>query len=262
MKVVRFLERKEVIQFFGLALVLAPFINTALHILILKSQNHMTWKQINFTAYLKTGNPISFFLATCSVVIGVIMLRGAATAWKYVLGLIGTHLLIQVLNINNKAWSGPLAWPSFLLNAVLFYFIIDQLVWKVQGQPRQNLQNNKSESVPQQPPEEKSVKLESVQSAEKKIVHLQSYRKILFSFGSSQPWGELKTLSSEWLSVKSFSEVPARAENEVIQINFSKEVVVEIRYSHREDNIYYFTPLNMDKNLTKKLNRWLKKIAV
>lgn len=262
MKVVRFLERKRVIQFFGLALILAPFVNTVLHILILKSQNHMTWKQINFTAYLKNGNPISIFLAVCSVAIGVIMIRGAATAWKYVLGLIGTHLLIQILNINNKAWSGPLAWPSFLLNAVLFYFIIDQLVWKVEHSDQQNSQTNKPIAVPHFPAQEKAAFVEIVKPAEKKVIHLKSHRKILFSFGSSQSWGELKTLSSEQLTVKSFTEVPARAEKEVIQIYFSKEVVVEILYSHREDNVYYFTTLNMDKNLTKKLNRWLQKIAV
>jgi hypothetical protein len=246
MKVVRFLERKQVIQFFGLALILAPFINTALHILILKAQNHMTWKQINLIAYLKTGNLLSFFLALCSVAIGCIMLRGSVTAWKYVLGLIGTHLLVQVLNINNKAWSGPLAWPSFLLNASLFYFIIDQLVWKVHAPAP-----SRAPSVSSQPIR-----------PERKVIHLKSHRKILFSFGSEKPWGELKTLSSEWLAVKNFAEVPKRAETEVIQINFAKDVVVEIRFSHCEGQIYYFTPLNMDKNLTAKLNRWLRKIAV
>lgn len=250
MKVVRFLERENVIRFFGLGLMLAPFVNMWLHLLVLKIQNKMAWSQINFMVYLKSGNPVSYFLAACSVVIGIKMLGGTAKAWRYVLFLIGAHLLIQIANLNNKAWQGPLAWPSFLLNAGLLFFIVDQLVWKV-----------KSPEVPATP--QAAVPPTPLKPiSEKQVMNLKSYRKILFSFGSNKPWGELKTLSSEELSVKSFAPVPEQVEHKTVQINFAKDVVIEIEFSRKENEMYYFKPLNMQKDNVTRLNKWLRKIAV
>ena len=248
MNVVRFLERKNVIRFFGIALLLAPFINIGLHLLVLKMQNNILWSQVNIGAYLKSGNTISYLLAICSVVIGLKMLGGSTMAWRYVLFLIGTHLLIQILNVNNNAWKGPLAWPSFLLNAGLLFFIIDQLVWKI-----------KVESLVA-PPEATVIPIKP--QAAKQIINLKSYRKILFSFGSKKPWGELKTLSSEELAVESFDQVPDNIANQIIQINFAKDVIVEIQFSRKENETYYFKPLNMQKDKVVRLNKWLKKIAV
>ncbi len=248
MEVVRFLERKSVIRFFGLALLFAPFINIGLHLLILKTQNKLMWSQVNIGSYLRSGNPISYVLMICSIIIAFKVLSGSTKAWRYVLFLISTHLLIQIINVNNKAWQGPLAWPSFLLNAGLFYFIIDQLLWKVKIEPQQSPQ---------------SVNIIPIQQrSEKQVINLKSYRKILFSFGSNKPWGELKTLSGEELAVKSFAQVPDNIENQTVQINFAKDVVVEILFSRKENKIYYFKTLNMQKENVIKLNKWLKKIAV
>lgn len=252
MKVVRFLERQDVIRFFGVALVLAPFANMALHVLVQKSENHMTWAQISLWTYLRSGNPVSYFLMVCSIVIGATMLSGSTKAWKFVLVLIGSHLLMQIVNINSKAWQGPLAWPTFIINAALFFFIFDQLVWKV---------STPDVPIVKTPDSSTNAKVTNLKTA-RQVMNLKSYRKILFSFGSHQPWGELKTLSSEELSVKSFAPVPARAESEIIEINFARDVIVEIQFAKREGDMYFFTPLNMDKQKVKALNKWLKKIAV
>ena len=241
MKVTRFLEREKVIKFFGFALLFAPFINLALHMLVLKIQSKIAWQFFDFAGVLKTTNPISYLLGACSVGIGIKMLSGSAKSWKFVLVLIGSHLAVQILNINNKAWQGPLAWPSFLLNAGLFFYIVDQLVWKVTA----DAPTAAVAPVPQ-----------------KRVMNLKSYRKILFNFGASHPWGELKTLSSEELQVKSFAPVPANIESQTVQINFSKDVVIEIQFNRREGDMYYFRPLNMDKENTIRLNKWLQKIAV
>lgn len=250
MVVTRFLERKAVIRFFGVALILAPFFNMALHIFVLKSQNHMTWKQLSLMAYLKTGNPVSYALAIASIGIGIRMLSGSTKAWQAVLYLIGAHLLLQIININNKAWQGPLAWPTFLINAGLFFYIFDQLVWKVQPTVK------KTETTVQ------PVQSNLTVVKEKHIIHLTSYRKILFNFGSDKPWGELKTLSSEEVSVKKFTEPPPDLQNYTVQMNFAKDIIIDIKFSHFDGDIYYFKPLNMDKDNAAKLNNWLKKIAV
>lgn len=261
MKVVRFLERENVIRFFGLGLLLAPFINIVLHVWIQKLQYKVSWSQVNIAAYLKSGNPVSYVLAACSVIIGISMLRGSARAWRYVLALVGAHMLIQVLNINNKAWHGPLAWPSFLLNVGLFYFIIDQLVWKIDVNSYHAMPAIKTPK-PIKPVQEKIIENVIPLEKEREVVNLKSYRKILFSFGSTEPWGELKTLSSEELIVRSFAKVPDNIENQIIQINFAKDVIVEIQFSRKENEMYYFRPLNMQKDNVVRLNQWLKKIAV
>lgn len=282
MEVVRFLERKIVIRFFGIALILAPFINIFLHLWVLKNQNNMMWAQVNFAYYFKSVSPVSYFLALCGVVIGLAMLGGAVKAWRYTLVFIGIHLVIQIVNINNKAWQSPLAWPTFLLNSALFFFILDQLVWKVKpinasqvnkantvnSQKAANVLSDLSDTNASNTPDAPEVQNQLNESNTvvplkgKKVVNLKSYRKILFSFGSDKPWGELKTLSSEVLSVKSFAPVPESIEHRTVQINFAKDVVIEIKFDHRENEMYYFKPLNMEKENIVKLNRWLRRIAV
>ncbi|MGZ3690740.1 MAG: hypothetical protein ACXVAX_04515 [Pseudobdellovibrio sp.] len=246
MKVVRFLERKEVIRFFGVALVLAPFINFLLHAIVIKSQAGIAWSEFQWIPVLSSMNVVSFILAASSIAIGFIMLSGQQKAWKYLLFLIGTHIVIQVANVGNTAWKGPLAWPSFILNTALFFFIVDQLVWKVKPAPQQ--------------PEVSEPAAAAVKN--KVVVNLKSYRKILFSFGSDQPWGELKSLSSELLSVKRIAEVPSNIDSRTVQINFSRDVVVDIQFLKQEDEMIYFKPLNMDKEKVTNLNKWLRKIAV
>lgn len=258
MKVVRFLEREKIIKLFGLGLVLAPFVNIILHLWIQKMHYKVTWSQINLISHLKSGNPISYILAICSIGIGIKMLGGTPRAWRYVLGLIGAHLVIQVLNLNNRAWQGPLAWPSFILNVGLFYFIMDQLVWKIEVNSFHAMPKIKTPVKAVEKPVDNVMMLEK----ERQVINLKSYRKILFSFGSKQPWGELKTLSSEELAVRSFARVPDNIEEQIVQINFSKEVIVEIQFSRKEGEMYYFKPLNMQKNDISRLNQWLKKIAV
>lgn len=255
MKVVRFLERKLVIQCFGLALIVAPYINLFLHVYFVKKAAEQSWAVFQILPVLKQTTTISLFLAACSVSIGLTLLSGAPKAWRYVLFFLGSHLVLQILNINDRAWSGPLAWPSFILNAALFFFIFDQLVWKVK--PETMAAATVSPAVPVSQPA-----LVPVASLPKTVINLKSYRKILFAFGSPQPWGEMKTLSSEFITVKSFTAPPAHFGERVVQIGFAKDVVVDIRFSHQEADLYYFKPLNMDKEKVTKLNKWLRKIAV
>jgi hypothetical protein len=245
MKVVRFLERKLVIQSFGLILIVAPFINLFLHIYFIKKEAAQSWAVFQVMPILKQTSNLSIFLAVCSVLIGVTLLSGAPKAWRYVLFFLGSHLALQILNINDRAWKGPLAWPSFILNAGLFFFIFDQLVWKVKTGGMTEM----TAAVP-------------FQSPAKTVINLKSYRKVLFAFSSPQPWGEMKTLSSEFITVKSFAAPPANFDTRVVQISFTRDVVVDIQFSHQEADVYYFKPLNMDKEKVTKLNKWLRKIAV
>jgi hypothetical protein len=258
MQVVRFLERKNVIRTFGVILILAPFLNYALHAIIIKSQSHVAWSQFQFFSLFKQVTPLSFFFAICSVAIGATLLSGSTKAWKFVLILLGAHLLDQVLNINDKAWKGPMAWPSFLINAGLFFFIFDQLVWKVNAPISKSADDKLNEDKLAESAE--VIKFESAQY--RRVINLESYKKIYFSFGQPRPWGELKTLSSESLSVKCISEPPIDIEFKTVQINFAEDVVVEIQFDKRENDLIYFKPLNMNKEKVTNLNKWLNEIAI
>jgi hypothetical protein len=260
MKLVRFLERKGVIRFFGVSLILAPFINMALHLTIIKMHSNIAWSQFQFWPAIQSTGWISLILAISSVIIGSTLLSGSQKAWKFVLILVGAYLLVQILNVGSQAWKGPLAWPSFILNTSIFFFIFDQLVWKVNAE------------IPQKPEAPlKTAPAVSVAVAEasapaavqplKTVINLKSYRKILFSFGSDRPWGELKTLSSELLSVKTIAAVPANLESKTVQINFAKNVIVDIQFEKQEGDLVYFRPLNLNKEKVTNLNRWLRKIA-
>ncbi len=233
MKVVRFLENENVIKIFGVLLIITPFINTFLNFYILKNHMGLDVSQIDLFATFKKGDKVYYFLSICSIAIGIPMVRGSKKSWTYVLVLIGSLLVSQILDLNKKSWVGPLAWPSFLMNLALFVFILDQLVWKVYVPP----------------------------AKEVFVINLNSYRRILFSFGAKKPWGQLKTLSSVEMMVKSFALVPPSVENETIQIQFAKDLIIEVVFKRRDNEKYYFKPLNMHKENVDKLNTWLRKIA-
>lgn len=248
MKVVRFLERKLVIRIFGAGFILAPFLNISLHIYFLFKESGLPWAHFQVLPVLKAATNTSLFMAICSVILGLTLLTGSVKAWKFVLGFLGLHLLLQVLNINDKAWKGPLAWPSFLINAGLFFFIFDQLVWKISPA--------RGETPLPQAHEIKPLREAAT------VINLKSYRKILFSFGRDRPWGELKTLSSEMLSVKRIAEPPEHLDKLTVQINFAQDIIVDIQFDHQDGDYYFFKPLDMHKEKVTKLNKWLKKIAV
>lgn len=266
MVVVRFLERKWVIQLFGLALIIAPFVNILIQFLVLNSKTGISWRYVSISSYLLSGSVTNYILALGSIIIGGIMLTGSTKAWKAVLVLVGTHLVIQILNYKSKEWQGGLGWAAFFVNLSVFLFIADQLVWRIK---------TKEELLAEAMAKAASLKLkakplfESVPKTTlspappvEKILHLSSYKKILFSFDSDKPWGRLMTLTSHQLMVNCFTQAPASIENKVVQIRFAKNLIIDIKFDRKESNLYYFTPLNMTPERVSDLNQWLKKIAV
>lgn len=266
--VTKFLERKWVIQTFGVALILAPFVNIIIQFLVLNSKTGISWRYISISHFLLSGSMTNYILALGSLIIGSIMLSGSKKAWKAVLILVGTHLVVQVLNYKSKEWQGVLGWGAFTVNLSVFLFIADQLVWRVKSkeelfaeamQKAASLKPTQKIKEPQ--PALAPVESSSVKSSEK-IMHLQSYKKILFSFGSDRPWGRLMTLNSHQLIVNCFDKAPESIENKVVAINFTKDLIVDIKFDRKESNLYYFTPLDMTPDRITELNQWLKKIAV
>src|SRR6476620_12359102 len=101
-------ERKWVIRFFGFALILAPFINTASSVLELPNIEQKflfayCWQ------FFKSAPIPQQILQTASVIIGTLMLRGSISAWKYTLGILGAFIILQFTQLNagirdNTTW--------------------------------------------------------------------------------------------------------------------------------------------------------------
>lgn len=290
--VTKFLERKWVIQLFGLGLIIAPFINILIQFLVLNSKSGISWRYISISSFLLSGSIANYILAVGSVIIGGIMLSGSTKAWKAVLALVGTHLFVQILNYQSKEWQGTLGWGAFAVNLSIFLFIADQLVWRVKTKEEIFAEAmNRAAALKPTPkvteakiPVTATPEVEAVVAAApvasvaeapadtgfilgagstvEKILHLKSYKKIFFSFGSDRPWGRLMTLNSHQLIVNCFEKAPESIENKVVAISFTKNLVIDIKFDRKESNLYYFTPLDMTPARVSELNQWLKKIAV
>jgi len=273
--VTKFLERKWVIQLFGLGLIIAPFVNILIQFLVLNSKSGISWRYISISSFLMSGSIANYILAIGSVIIGGIMLSGSTKAWKAALLLVGTHLIVQIFNYKSKEWNGTLGWGAFAVNLSVFLFIADQLVWRVKTKEEifadamekaaalipKTKAAAATPAAPVVTPAETGFVLGAASSVEK-ILHLKSYKKIFFSFGSDRPWGRLMTLNSHQLIVSCFEKAPESIENKVVAISFTKNLVIDIKFDRKESNLYYFTPLDMTPQRVSELNQWLKKIAV
>lgn len=262
--VTKFLERKWVIQLFGLGLILAPFANILIQFFVLKSGVGLTWRNISISSYLLSGSITNYILAFGSLIIGAIMLSGSTKAWKAVLVLVGTHIVLQILNYKSKEWQGLLGWGAFAVNVSVFLFIADQLVWRIKSKEELIEERKAQPALPVKASAPEPVVLAPAEVARpaERILNLQSYKKILFSFDSDRPWGRLMTLTSHQLIVNCFEKAPESIENKVVQISFTKNLVIDIKFDRKESNLYYFTPLDMSPDRVTELNQWLQKIAV
>jgi hypothetical protein len=257
MTVVRFLERKWVIQMFGVALIVAPFVNILIQFLVLNSKTGISWRYISISAYLLSGSITNYILSFGSLIIGGIMLSGSTKAWKAVLCLVGSHIIMQILNYKTAQFQGVIGWTAFIVNISVFLFIADQLVWRIKT--KEELLAEAAKIIQPVIPQPKNPVIEK---APERILHLTSYKKICFSFGSDRPWGRLMTMTSHQLIVNCFGEAPQGIDNKIVSINFAKNIVVDIKFDRKENNLYYFTPMNMTPERIKDFNGWLKKIAV
>lgn len=131
MKIVRLLEDHRVVKSFGVALALAPFINTLLFMLTdAEFSQSMSW-QLYFKI-LFVGPFFEKVLSVLGFILGLIMLSGQAKFWKFVLGYLGLFIAFQITNLGTNLRASWIHGFFFLGNIGAFLFIADQLVWKQQ----------------------------------------------------------------------------------------------------------------------------------
>ena len=240
---VKFLEKKQVIQFFGLCLVLAPFVNAYLVLYARMQEYKLSWAQINIISTFKGGILDNYVLSVVSIVIGIVMLRGSTKAWRAALFLVGFHIVIQVLNYSARAKGNILWWPFFLVNASVFMFIADQLVWKIQ--------------IPQVAPRPPGAP---------KVIYLKTFKKIYLRHENPSPWAEIKNMNSMGFSAHCLQtpseSIAANISDRNIILKVSSDLILQARLKSQTDKVYNFEFIQKAEKHDELINAWFKKIAV
>ncbi len=245
---VKFLERKRVIQFFGLCLVLAPFVNAYLVLYARMQDYKLTWAQINIINTLKSGILDNYLLSLVSIVIGTVMLRGSTKAWRAALFLVGFHIALQMVNYKTSAHGNILWWPFFLVNGSVFIFIADQLVWKIQ--------------IPQatvRPTPPGATK-------EPQIIHLKTFKKIYLRHDDPTPWAEIKKMNSQGFQAHGLRSLSDNTMNYLstcnIVLKLSHNLVLYARLKSYQNQVFHFEFIQQVDQHDQLINSWFKKIAV
>ena len=247
---VKILERKSVIRLFGLGLFLAPIINAAIVIWLRKVQVIRPLTLPVIAHLFASGTLTQKFLTLSSIVIGLIMLFGSTKAWKFVLGLLGCHILIQIFNLGHDLRENWLWGPFFLVNISIFFFIADQLVFKIKVPPALTVT---TPDVPQDQP--KPLPLPILPAA----VEMKIKNKILIHFDQLGPWGQLKTVSVNGLRVQCLSASPAEIEKRDLELQFKNGLHIKSRFKTRNGQEFYFEFMPTSAANQKLLQEWIQR---
>lgn len=246
MLVVKVLEKKIVIQMFGLMLFLSPLMNMFLTMSIQPVEEKWTmvqfWKVVNASAL---PNNVLF---AASFVIGLVMLSGSKKAWKWVLVLLGGYIALQLTRLGKDIRANKIYGLVFLINVSAFFFIADQLAFK------QKLK--KPEPQPTTPNPAPPVAIIEKKPSSPKIVTKKSSRKILVAFENQKPWGELVQLSAKGIQIREHSEPPPGIETRVIEVTFGNSKM-SARMTRKLDNLFFFEFENLQSQQVQKINDWL-----
>lgn len=289
MNTVKILERRKVIQFFGLALVIAPFFNIALMFMMIKTQNQMAWSQLPYIKILLNGRITNYIVILASLIIGTIMLTGSKKAWKYTLVLIATHVVLQIPTIGQDIRQNWLWGPLFLINVSLLLFIGDQLVFK----SREALEKEKAEEIKSKPKAETVIepiqelsqpasivapkimaqsqplpKIASAPFAAKtEVVHKTKMvnkpgayfdvpKRTFIAFDKSN-WAELKKISPHGLLLRQTKQdAPVQIEFKKVEFSFDKKIYIKAFLKRREGQDYFFEFEPLTEQQSNSLNDW------
>ena len=210
MVVVKFLERKDVIRWFGIALILAPFFNKVLSVAMLSNvKNPFNFRLIG--AAFASESAFDHALSIASLIIGVLMLKGTSKAWRYVLVLLGSYLVQQTMHLGQDIKGHWFVGVIYLINLGVFIFIADQLVWKI--------------SLPT-----RSIPTKKVRSQKKIFIH----------FDGIGPWAQLVAISSEGFQVRSLTSPPPGIESKDLEIQMSNGLKLQLRLLHQSEDNFFF----------------------
>jgi len=244
------LERTGVIRAFGIALVIAPVVNTLVKMsMIINLPNPWSWPV--FWKTLQSGSVINQILYVATVLIGLMMLQGKRSVWKFVLILLGGYNLLMISEFRTVNYTA-VTWVFFIVNVAAFLFVADQLVWKIEApEPKAKAPTPNPQVSPQQHAAPKPV-----QRVVPKV-----RKKILFQFDDSGPWGQLMGISSEGIHIRGITEPPPGIGYREIEISLADGVTLRTRLASRKEKDYFFDHKSLSKAEIQSLNKWLHSLS-
>lgn len=267
MILVKVLENKSVIRFFGGALVIAPIVNTLVKMAML-SDIPNRWSLAMFWRVIIVGSVANQILYIATMIIGFLMLRGTATVWKFVLMLLGGYIALQISDFKHVKSSG-VTWVFFITNILAFMFVADQLVWKVKAVVPKPQPQPKAPPAPVAVAKAPEVKpIAATPPPTPKAAPKPAYRvipkvrkKILFQFAGGGPWGQLMGISSQGIHVRQLAEPPKDIATREIEISLNNGLTLRTRLARRKEHDYYFDYTNISSEEIKSLNKWLHSLS-
>lgn len=243
MQAVKFLERPSVIRFFGICLLLAPFINVAVHIFVQSQKSQVTanivWKSLTIGTFSQNMQNL---LSVSSVVIGLIMLMGTRRAWSFALALIGLQIVIQTTSLiknlkESWVWGGV-----FLINLAVFFFIADQLVFKERRAEDDESRKDKDPEV---------LGKQETSSA------LITKKRIIIHFSDLKMWAQMMHISNEGLLVKSFENQTIQFIEKPMVVFLRKDLPLRLKLDRVQGTESFFRFLPMTSQEIQQLNQWI-----
>jgi hypothetical protein len=247
------LEKKEVIRGFGVALILAPFVNTLVKMsMIINLPNPWSWAV--FWKVLQSGAVVNQALYVATFLIGLMMLQGRRSVWKFVLVLLGGYNLQMIFEFRTVNYTA-VTWVFFIVNVAAFLFVADQLVWKIEV-PEKKAKAPTPQPNPQVSPQAQNAAPKPAQRVIPKV-----RKKILFQFDDSGPWGQLMGVSKEGIHVRGISEPPTGIGYREIEISLAEGVTLRTRLASRNEKDYFFDHKSLTKEEIQSLNKWLHSLS-
>jgi hypothetical protein len=242
MQAVKFLERPKVIRFFGICLLLAPFINIGFNIYLQSLKAPVTgmivWKSITIGTFDQT---MQNFLSIGSFTIGATMIFAQRRAWSFVLGLIGVHIVIQTTTLMKDIKDNWIWGVVFLINLAVFFFIADQLVFK----------EKREEDVEPAPQPRPAPEAQSTYSG------LVTKKRIVIHFSDINLWGQLMHISNQGLWVKALEKSAIQVLQKPMVVFLRKDLPLKLIFDHQKDEQYFFQFLPMSATEVALLNQWI-----
>lgn len=291
MFVTKILEKKGVIQSFGVAMILAPFINTLARLYVSHAASERTFAL--YWRYLTNKPAFLLILALLTITNGVLMLRGQKSAWRFTLFVLGAYIVHQVLNFGPNFRESWVAALYLGINILAFAFIVDQLVWKVEAPKRpQAVQPKPAPAVAPIVPQAKAQPPVAAPTAVKPVVapvqspvvakviaakpdasasnvtplrRVKSYkskRRVLLSFGEAVPWAQVTGISSLGFQVKCLLPQPPNGiESREVEFQLNNGLLLKARLTDSKNGQYLFKYTNASPSDITRLNQWLRDIA-
>ncbi len=289
-------ERKWVIRFFGLALIIAPLFNTASSVLEIPNIEKKfllayCWQ------FFKSAPAPQQILQIASVIIGVLMLRGAISAWKYTLGLLGAYIILQFTQLNAGIRDNT-TWLFLGTNVAFFFFIADQIVLKPRtsapaatpaSAEAAKLEAAKLEAAKTEPKVEAPVLVEASAMVEvatpngsvfvaaatpassapagqlapvappsnvTPITSHQSAKKVYVNFEGFGNWATVSDISDAGIKVRAISAAPPEITSRTIELTLGA-ANLRLKFHQQDGAEYSFAFVALSSQDKQSLNQWL-----